>query len=101
MYLFTRIKHYEIKKIISIWNKEELPEEWKESITVPIYTNKTECSNFTTTYKLLSNILLSRLTPYETKLLRNINVDFGARDQLLIMYSAFVKYRVAHEMSYH
>ena len=23
--------------IISIWNKEELPEEWKESITVPIY----------------------------------------------------------------
>jgi len=37
----------------------------------------------------------------QTKLLRNINVDFGARDQLLIMYSAFVKYRVAHEMSYH
>ena len=30
--------HYEIHKIItSIWNKEELPEEWKESIIVPIY----------------------------------------------------------------
>ena len=29
---------YEIHKlIISIWNKEELPEEWKESIIVPIY----------------------------------------------------------------
>ena len=29
--------HYEIHKlIISIWNKEELPEEWKELITVPI-----------------------------------------------------------------
>jgi hypothetical protein len=27
------------KLIISIWNKEELPEEWKESITVPIYKN--------------------------------------------------------------
>ena len=29
--------------IISIWNKEELPEEWKESITVPVYKkgNKT------------------------------------------------------------
>ena len=25
------------KLIISIWNKEELPEEWKESIIVPIY----------------------------------------------------------------
>jgi len=30
--------HFEIHKlIISIWNKEELPEEWKESIVVPIY----------------------------------------------------------------
>jgi len=25
------------KLIISIWNKEELPEVWKESIIVPIY----------------------------------------------------------------
>jgi len=34
----NRTIHYEIHKlIISIWNKEELPEEWKESITVPIY----------------------------------------------------------------
>jgi hypothetical protein len=29
---------YDIHKlIISIWNKEELPEEWKDSITLPIY----------------------------------------------------------------
>jgi len=30
-----------------IWNKEELPEEWKESIIVPIYEkgNKTDFSN--------------------------------------------------------
>jgi hypothetical protein len=25
------------KLIISVWNKEELPAEWKESIIVPIY----------------------------------------------------------------
>jgi hypothetical protein len=25
------------KRINSIWNKEELPGEWKESITAPIY----------------------------------------------------------------
>jgi hypothetical protein len=24
------------KLIISIWNKEELPDQWKESITVPV-----------------------------------------------------------------
>jgi hypothetical protein len=60
------------KLIISIWNKEELPDEWKESIKVTVYKkrDKTDCSNyrgislFTTTYKVLSNILLSRLTPY-------------------------------------
>jgi len=33
------------KLIISIWNKEELPEELKESIIVPVYKkgDKTDC----------------------------------------------------------
>jgi len=52
-------------------NKEELPEEWKELINVHIYKkgDKTDCSNsrgislLPTMYKLLSNILLSRLIP--------------------------------------
>jgi hypothetical protein len=56
---------YEIHKlIISIWNKEELPEEWKESIILLIYKkgNTTDCSNYRcisllpTMYKILSNI---------------------------------------------
>jgi hypothetical protein len=46
-------------------------EEWKESIIVPIYkkTDKTDCSNYrgisllSATNKILSYILLSRLTP--------------------------------------
>jgi len=68
----------EIHKLIkSIWNKEELPEEWKELITVPIYTkvDKTDCSNYRgislmpTTYKILFNILLSRLTPYAEEII--------------------------------
>jgi hypothetical protein len=40
---------FEIHKlIISIGNKEELPEGWKKSIIVPIYKkgNKTDCSNY-------------------------------------------------------
>jgi len=44
-----RTIHSEIHKLInSIWNKEESPEEWKESIIVPIYmkSDKTDCSNY-------------------------------------------------------
>jgi hypothetical protein len=34
------------KLIIAIWNKEELPEDWKESIIVPIHKegDKTDCN---------------------------------------------------------
>jgi hypothetical protein len=60
------------KLINSIWNKEELPHQWKESIIVPIYKkgDKTDCNNYrgisllSTTYKISWNILLSRLSPY-------------------------------------
>jgi hypothetical protein len=63
----------EICKLIKlIWNKEELPHQWKESIVVPIHkkSDKTDCSSYrdisllSTSYKILSNILLTRLTPY-------------------------------------
>ena len=39
---------FEIHKlIISIWKKEKLPEEWKESIILPIHKgDKTDCSNY-------------------------------------------------------
>jgi hypothetical protein len=54
-----------------IWNNEELSEKWQESIIVPIYKKgyKTDCSNYrgisqlSALYKILSNVLLSRLTP--------------------------------------
>jgi hypothetical protein len=39
----------EIHKLVnSIWNKDKLPEEWKESIVVLIYKNddNTDCSNY-------------------------------------------------------
>jgi hypothetical protein len=56
----------------SIWNQEELPDQWKESIIVPIQKtgDKTDCSNYrgislpSTSYKILSDILLSQLRPY-------------------------------------
>jgi len=42
--------------------------------------------------RLLSNILLSRLTTYAEEITGVITVDFDATGQLLILYSAFVKY---------
>jgi len=80
-----RTIRFEIHKlIISIWNKEELPEDWKDLITVPNYnkSDKTDCSNnggisiLSTTYKTLSNILLSRLTPHAEEIIRDHQCEF-------------------------
>jgi hypothetical protein len=72
------------KPITSIWNKEELPQEWKELIIVPIYkkADTTDCSNYrgllllSTTYKILSNNLLSVLTPYAKEIIGDHQCGF-------------------------
>ena len=77
-----------------------MPQEWKGLIIVPVYKkgNKRECSNYSdillvsTMYKILFNILLSRLTPYPEEINGIIKVDFDTTGQLLIIYFAFVKY---------
>ena len=59
-------------------------EDWKELIIVPIYKkgDKTDCSNYKgislspTTYKILSNILLSRLTPYADEIIEDHQCGF-------------------------
>jgi len=75
----------EIHKLVtSIWKKEKLPEEWKESIKVPIHKkgDKTDCNNYSgisllpTTYKILSNILLSRLIPYAKEIIGDHQCGF-------------------------
>jgi len=74
-----------IRKLITyILKKEKLPEEWKKSIIVPIHKkgDKTDCSNYRgisllpTTYKILSNILLSRLIPYVKEIIGNHQCGF-------------------------
>ena len=68
----------EIQNLInSIRNKENLPQQWKCWIILPVYEKgeKTDYSNrrglslLSSSYKTLSNILLSRLYPYAEKLL--------------------------------
>jgi hypothetical protein len=36
------------KLINSVWNKQELPDQWKESIIVPFHkkSDKTDCNNY-------------------------------------------------------
>jgi sorting nexin-29 len=77
--------HSEIHKLTNcVWNKEELPEQWKESFIVPVYKkgDKMDCSNYSgisllsTKYKIVSNILLSRLTPYVDEIIGDHRCGF-------------------------
>jgi hypothetical protein len=65
------------KLFTSVWNKEDLPDQWKGSIIVLIYKkgDRTACSNYLritsllTSYTILSNILLSRSSPYMNEII--------------------------------
>jgi hypothetical protein len=77
-----------------MWNKEELPHQWKELIVTPIHKkgDKTDCSNYrgisllSTSYNMLSNILLSRLTSYADDIIgnrqRGFRCNISATDQI-------------------
>jgi hypothetical protein len=104
---------YEIHTlIISVWNMEKLPEEWKEA--------KTDCSKYKgvsllqTTYKILSNIPLSILTPFGEEIIWDHQCGFRHKSsttddifcirQILkkwehneAVYQQFVDFRKAHD----
>jgi hypothetical protein len=76
--------HSEINKLIKlVWNKE-LPHQRKESIFIRTHKegDKTDCSNYqgisvmSTSYKILPNILLSRLILYADKTARDHQCGF-------------------------
>jgi hypothetical protein len=60
------------KLVNSVWNKEDFPDQWKEPIIVQLHKkgDKTDCNNYhrisklSTSYNVLSNILLSLVSPY-------------------------------------
>jgi hypothetical protein len=76
--------HSEIHKLIKmIWNKEELPHQWKESLVTPIHKKVIKLTSncqgillLSTSYKILSNILLARLTPYADEIIGDHQCGF-------------------------
>ena len=68
----------------AIWKKEKLREEWKDSIIVTIHKkgNKTDfnsyrcISDLPNTYKIVSNILCSRLIPYAKEIIGDLQCGF-------------------------
>jgi hypothetical protein len=58
-----------------IWDKQRIPEEWKETIIVPVHKrgDREMCENYrgialgNAAYKILSNIILRKIKPYIEK----------------------------------
>jgi hypothetical protein len=88
------------KLINSIWNKEELSDQLKKSIIVPIYKkgDKTDYSNYrgisllSTSYKMLSDILLSRLISYVDEIIGDHQCGFRRNGSTTDQTFAFIKY---------
>jgi hypothetical protein len=72
------------KLINSVWNKEELPDQWKESISIPVHKkyDKTGCNNYhgisllSTSYNMFLNIFLSRLSSYIDEIIGDHQLGF-------------------------
>jgi hypothetical protein len=66
--------------INSVWNKEELPDQWKESMGY-------HCC------QLHNQVFFSKFQVYvQMKFLGFISVGFHVTDQLLIRFTAFIRY---------
>ena len=90
--LLNRI--YELVR--QIWEDERIPEEWKETITVPIYKNgdRDRCENYrrkalgNAAYNILANIILEKIKPYIEKITKDY--QNGLRDRRSVTDSIFV-----------
>jgi hypothetical protein len=71
-----------------LWEEERIPEEWKETISVPIHKrgDRDGCENYrgialgNAAYKILSNIILGNSKPYIEKVLGTIRMDLEMED---------------------
>ena len=78
-----------------ICKKEELLEQWWQSIIIPTYKkgNETYCSNYgglswlSTTYKILSSIYISRSARYVDEITCILSVELHVPNQLLVHFA--------------
>ena len=89
-----------INSLKSFENKEELPYVWKDSIIVRIHKtgDKMVCNDhrgislFSTSYKILSNILLSRMTPHANEIIGDYQCGFRRNRSTSTIYLGFGKF---------
>jgi hypothetical protein len=91
------------KLINSVWSKEELPDQWKESIILLVHKrgDQTDCNNYcgisllSTAYKILSNLLLSGLGPYIDEIIGDHQCGFrhnrSTTDQIFCLHQILDK----------
>ena len=71
-----------------IWEEERIPEEWKETILVPLYKKgvRDRCENYrgialgNAAYKILANIIVEKLNHILKKLPGTIRMDSEVED---------------------
>ena len=71
-------------EVRQIWEGERVPEEWKETIIVPIHKrgDRDRCENYrgialgNAAYKILSNIILGKIKPYIEKVMGDYQNGF-------------------------
>jgi hypothetical protein len=86
--------------IVSLWEKEILPAEWKTAIICPTLkkANKLGCENYrgisllNIVHKIFTDILAQCPKVYTMRFLASIKVDLGKVTALLIIYLELHKY---------
>jgi len=91
--------------ISKVWVSEELPDQWKEALVVPLHKkgDRKDCANYRgisllcTAYKVLSNILLHRLLPLSEEVLGEYQCGFRSNrsttDQIFTLRQILEKKR--------
>ena len=71
-----------------IWEEERIPEEWKETVIVPIHKRgvRDKCENYrgialgNAAHKILSYIILGKIKPYIEKVMGTIRMVLEMED---------------------